>query len=135
MAIRIDEQIRILMEYGEGAHGKDAHGKDDGDKKPTLRQLAAQIGISDQALKNLLDGKSANPRLKTLLALTRYYQISLDYFSCQDEEACKHYFYRNPPVTHPLIAEINMESAALSAKGQRNVLAIMTWMLAGHPMG
>ena len=91
--------------------------------------------MSDQALKNLLDSKSTNPRLKTLLALTSYYQISLDYFSCQDEEACKHYFYRNPPVSNPLIAEIDTESAALSAKGQRNVLAIMTWMLAGHPMG
>ena len=130
MAIQIGEQIRILMEYGNGAYGKST-----GDKKPNLRQLAAEIGISDQTLKNLLDGKSANPRLKTLLALTCYYQISLDYFSCQDEEACKHYFYCNPPATHPLIAEIDTESAALSAKGQRNVLAIMTWMLAGRPMG
>ena len=125
MAIQIGEQIRILMAYGQGSS----------DKKPNLRQLATEIGISDQALRNLLDGKSANPRLKTLLALTCYYQISLDYFSCQDEEACKHYFYRNPPATNPLIAEIDTESAVLSAKGQRNVLAIMTWMLAGRPIG
>src|SRR5690606_10999217 len=91
--ISASDQIRLLLESaGEG--------------DINIRQLAKAIGISDQALANLLQGKSANPRLSTLLALCQHYGISLDYFACESETACREYLYRHQlQATSSLIGE------------------------------
>lgn len=118
--ISAGEQIRLLLEAGAEAD-------------VSISQVAQATGISDQALANLLQGKSANPRLSTLLALCRHYGISLDYFACESETACRAYLYRHQMAASSLIGEIENAAAHLSPKGQRNVLAIMEWMRLAVP--
>lgn len=119
--ISVSEQIRLLLELGTGAD-------------INISQVAQATGISDQALANLLQGKSANPRLSTLLALCQHYGISLDYFACESEAACRAYLYHHQmQAASPLIGAIENAAAHLSPKGQRNVLAIMEWMRLAAP--
>lgn len=121
MSINVSEQVRLLLEAG--AEGE-----------INMRQISKAIGISDQTLANLLQGKAANPRLKTLLALCQHYDISLDYFACETEAACQEYLYRHRfRKALPLIDEIENAAAHLSPKGQRNVLSIMEWMRRAVP--
>lgn len=121
MPVSISDQIRLLLELDAGA-------------KINISQVARATGISDQALANLLKGKSANPRLSTLLALCQHYSISLDYFACESEAACRAYLYHHQmQAASPLIGEIENAAARLSPKGQRNVLTIMEWMQRAAP--
>ncbi len=117
--IGISEQIAILLDYGLNANGN----------TPGLREVAEDCGISDQTLVNLVQGKATNPRLKTLLALCRYYRISLDYFAAESQAACLAYLntYRLKNAA-PLLSEISQATARLSPKGQRNILAMLDWM-------
>jgi transcriptional regulator with XRE-family HTH domain len=124
MPVSTNTQIRLLLEEGVDPAGR-AY-------RPG--EVAAATGISDQALANLVQGKSSNPRLETLLALSGHYGISLDYFACETEDACREYLRRHRARhASPLICEIENESARLSARGQRNVLAIMEWMQRAAP--
>jgi transcriptional regulator with XRE-family HTH domain len=117
--IRVSDQIAVLLEYAMSA------GQETG-----LTEIARQTGITYQALANLVQGKVSNPRLNTLLALCEYFGISLDYFNCELETACREYLYVHVASKQPLISEIEQASAPLSDKGQRNVLAIMDWRIA-----
>lgn len=123
MSISVSEQIRLLLESAAGA-------------EVNISQVAQATGISDQALANLLQGKSANPRLSTLLALCQHSGISLDYFACETEAACRAYLYHHQmQAASPLLGEIENAAMHLSPKGQRNVLAIMEWMQRAVPAG
>jgi transcriptional regulator with XRE-family HTH domain len=114
--IRVSDQIAGLLEYAKSTG-----------QETDLSEIAHQTGITYQALANLVQGKVSNPRLNTLLALCQYFGISLDYFNCESEAACREYLYVHLASQSSLINEIEQASAPLSAKGQRNVLAIMAW--------
>lgn len=92
-------------------------------------ELAKATGLSDQTWANLLQGKSTNPRLNTLLILCQFFGISLDYFNCTSETECREYLYiHRLRLTSPLLDPIETAADRLSPQGQRNVLAIMEWM-------
>ena len=116
MTIRISEQVCLLMTL-------------DQQTTVNITQIAKAAGISSQALANIIQGKSENPRLKTLQALCQYYGISLDYFACESKAECEAFLYKHQMETaSELVFEIEHEAAELSPKGQRNVLNIMEWM-------
>lgn len=124
MSVSVSEQISLLLEYGAEATGG----------RHSLSEIAEATGISYQALANLIQGKSTNPRLNTLLAICQYYGISLDYFACETVDACQECLYRHQVrVGCSLIGEIEHVSGSLSPKGRRNVLAIMEWMRLATP--
>lgn len=111
-------QIQLLLDYGMPNSAQ-----------PHLSELAEATGLSDQTWANLLQGKSTNPRLNTLLSLCQYYEISLDYFDCTSETACREYLYvHRLRSLSPLLGPIETAADRLSPQGQRNVLAIMEWM-------
>lgn len=116
-------QIQTLLDYGLPTTSK-----------PSIRKLAEAIGISSQTCANLIQGNSENPRLSTLLGLSRYFGVSLDYFMCSSAGECRAYLYRHRlRSTSALVAEIESTAIRLSHSGQRNVLTVMEWMqLASH---
>lgn len=119
--ISINQQIAFLIEYGRDLQAK----------QYSLAEVAKLTGVRYQTLANLIDESSSNPRLKTLRALCQLYGISLDYFACETEESCI-----NTLKQHQLanaseeIHKIDNETSTLSAKGKRNVLAMMEWIRA-----
>ena len=116
--LTLQAQIRVLLDYGRPEC-----------PEPSLNELAEATGLSDQTWANLLQGKSTNPRLNTLLALCQYFGVSLDYFACTSEEACRTYLYAHRLRDRsPLITDIETAASGLSPQGERNVLAMMEWM-------
>lgn len=123
IGMTLSEQVRVLLSYNTTPR-----------IVPNFTEIAEATGISDQTLANLLQGKSTNPRLRTLLTLCQYYGISLDYFECETVAACREYLYAHQcRHASSLLSEIAAESGRLSAKGQRNVLTLMEWMRLGTP--
>lgn len=113
------QQVSLLINEGIASTGQSA----------SVAEVARAIGVSHQALMNLVRGKSDNPRLDTVRGLCAFYNISLDYFDCPTEDACRHYLIEQRQTA--LLREIALLSARLSPKGQRNVLALIEWVRVG----
>ena len=91
--------------------------------------LARAIGLTQQTLQNILHQRIDNPRLNTLRALCVFYEISLDYFDLPTEETCHHYLAAQQLKLAPsIIHQIDHETRGLTAKGHRNILAVLEWM-------
>ena len=115
-------QLALLFEHGVDTQGK----------PHTVGSAAAATGLSDQALANLLHGKTASPRLETARALCRLYGISLVYFDLETEDACRAYLLHHRQRLAPVVLqEIGALSDQLSPRGKRNILAILHWIQAG----
>lgn len=114
----VGKQISLLIEYGRDNRGH----------QYSLANVAKITGIRYQTLSNLINGSSNNPRLKTLRTLSRVYDISLDYFDCENEEACLNILKQHIAETSSNVQVIDHETSDLSAKGKRNILAIMEWL-------
>lgn len=119
--ISFQEQFRILMDMLRDGHGKPY----------TLNTLAQAAAVSDQSLTYLLEGRSQFPRLDTIRAICRFYHISLDYFACETEEACRAYLLERLAESSSLLQNIASETAALTPKGKRNVLTMLEWLRQG----
>ncbi|MGB7339633.1 MAG: helix-turn-helix transcriptional regulator [Phototrophicaceae bacterium] len=118
MMMKISQQISLLIE----------HGRDNCGQKLSLADVARVTGIRYQTLSNLINGSSSNPRLNTLRTLSKLYDTSLDYFDCENEDACLELLKRQIVDMSDNIQEIDLETSSLSGKGKRNVLAIMEWI-------
>lgn len=119
--ITIAQQIRLLLEWSERR------------QHHTLREVAQAVGISTQALTNILDGEAPDPRLSTLRAICNFFQVSLDYFACLTQEACQNYLTLRPNQSNsPTIQQITHASQQLSPRGQANVLVILQWLNSEH---
>ena len=117
--VSTSEQIAILIEEGTTKTGQTA----------TITEVAKAIGISHQGMMNLVQGKSNNPRLRTLQGFCQLYGITLDYFACTTKEECRYYLAQHQRTS--LLDEIAEESAKLSPKGERNVLSLLEWVRIG----
>lgn len=117
-AITFQQQFQILLDRLRDPQGKPY----------SLATLAQATGLSDQSLAYLLEGRSQFPRLDTLRALCRFYHISLDYFACETEADCHRYLLEQLAASSTLLNDIAMEAAALTPKGQRNVLTMLEWL-------
>lgn len=116
------EQFRLLIRFQTDAHGQ----------PHSMTKVAEATGISVQTLLNLLDGTAGSPRYDNARRLCRFYGITLDYFDCETEAACRDYLAQHridaaTPETHT----IEEESQALSPRGKRNILAFIEWVRRG----
>ncbi len=117
--ITMGQRIAVLI-----ADGIDPQGR-----HYSIPQAAAAAGVSDQALFNLISGKSASPLIATLLGLSQLYGIRLSYFDLPTEDACRRYLaHHQLQVAPPLVREIDAAVRQLSPKGQRNIRALLKWM-------
>lgn len=110
--------VRVLIEYGQ----------DEAGQTYTLKAIEQATGLQHQTLSRLTRCKSRNVRLETARRLCAFYGISLDYFACPDEAACRTYLARyQHPRSH--LAEIDQQATRLTETGQRNVLTVLQWVL------
>ncbi len=117
--LTIGQQIHVLLEWT----------KEHRSRAFSLREVAAAAGISTQALSNILDGTTPDPRLNTLRNLCQLFQISLDYFSCQTEVACRDYLAQRLVDTGtPTVQQITSASEQLSSRARDNVLLVLQWL-------
>ena len=117
-SITFQQQFQILIDRLRDPHGKPY----------SLGTLAQATALSDQSLAYLLEGRSQFPRLDTLRAICRFYHISLDYFACETEADCHRYLLAQLASSSSLLNDIAVEAAALTPKGQRNVLTMLEWL-------
>ena len=116
--IKFSDQLRLLIDLHTTGS----------ERVPSVKALAQAMNISDQTLLNLLDGSAASPRLETARAICSYYGITLDYFDCETEAACRDYLARHQLRGSPLLQAIDEETAELSPRGKRNVLSLLEWV-------
>lgn len=55
------------------------------EKHTTQKQIAKAANISDRAYRNLESGTSI-PNMDTLILLAEFYQVSLDYLTCRNDD-------------------------------------------------
>ena len=117
------QQLQLLLDEG--------HPVVEG-KFKTPADIARHIGVSHQTLMNLLQGKSQNPRLNTVRGLCELYGVSLNYFDCHSEEACRVHLLQEAlhDDTKPL-HEIATRAGTLSEQATARVLKLMDWMQLG----
>lgn len=117
--VAFQEQFRLLLETQRDPQGQPY----------SLAAVAKAVGLSEQALAYLLDGRSQQPRLDTLRRLCRFFQISLDYFQCETAAACRAFLAQQSPT----LTAVAHESETLSSGGQHNVLSILEWLRRARP--
>ena len=113
-------QFSTLLKYGRNAAGA----------AYSLQALAEAANISDQALLNLLNGRTQSPRLKTARAICRLYGISLDYFSFDTEAACRDYLLRHQQTSSEVLHMIANLSRNLSSDTLMRLSSIFHWIQA-----
>ncbi len=121
--LSLDRQLAVLLTEGVAPDGRPA----------SPPQVAAAIGLSHQALLNLLQGKSRRPRLHTLRALCQFYAISLDYFDCPGEADCRaHLAARQIATASPTVRQIAEQTLQLTPWGRRQMQVLLTWLEQGR---
>lgn len=113
-------QFSALLKYGRSPAGA----------AYSVRALAAAAKISDQALMNLLNGRTRSPRLNTARAICRLYGISLDYFSFDTEAACRDYLLRHQQTSSEVLHTIADLSRNLSGDTLMRLSSIFHWIQA-----
>ena len=107
-----------------------------------LIAVAQAIGVSQQTLSNILNGRSDNPLLSTLRGICEFYNISLDYFNCVNEDECLSYLAEQQLKAAPLLVQqIETVTSHMTPQGRRNILSALEWLwrgasfknLLGHP--
>jgi transcriptional regulator with XRE-family HTH domain len=118
------QQLRWLMTWAEQLGGRAL----------TLREIAQGVGLSVQALQNLLSGATPDPRLNTVRGLCQFFQVSLDYFGCSTEAETQAYLAQRALTVGPrTLQSIAHQSQTLNPRAQENVLLILRWIEASHP--
>lgn len=117
-SISFQEQFHILVDMLRDPHGKPY----------SMATLAKAANISDQSLSYLLEGRSQYPRLETLRGICRFFHISIDYFHCDTVSECRTYLLARLSESSTLLNDIASEAAALTQRGQRNVVTVLEWL-------
>lgn len=118
-SLSVGQQLHYLIQWTK-ENRKNAY---------SLRDIAAAGDITAQGVANILDGITPHPRLDTLRNICRLFEVSLDYFDCQDEAECENYLAkRSIEIGSDTLHLINSESMSLSPLAQENVLQVLQWL-------
>jgi transcriptional regulator with XRE-family HTH domain len=74
------DQINLLFAYGEAIGISAAY-----------RTIATATGENATNIRKIQRGENLNPGLKLIRAITRYFHVDLDYFTCTSRPACQQY--------------------------------------------
>lgn len=119
----VAEHFALLLRYFPDADGQPY----------SANHLAQVLEMSPQALLNLMQGESPNPRLDTVRRLCRFFGITLDYFGLETAEECEEYLQRHlVQVGTPAVHAIQAQADALSPRASANVLVLMAWAERGE---
>lgn len=78
--LTLAEKLSLLAEHGK-AHGI----------SPTAYSIAHATGENTTNIQRILNGDNTNPGLRTLMAITKHFEVGLGYFDCRTEAECKAY--------------------------------------------
>ena len=124
----IREKINLLFEVFVKPDGKPY----------TNVEVAQQVGISDRLIAGLRTKDYRNPTLGTLEALCNFFDIPLDYFTCETDKDARLYLARvksGLPAYDPeqyksdeLVGEIMAKAMSMSVDARRDILKVMEWV-------
>lgn len=98
------------------------------DGKPySLTEIAAATGVALNTLSRLKTGRIEDPRLSTLLILTKFFNISLDYFNCRTETAC-YQFLQQELHRHSTMPEIALRVREMSSDVMAELQRMVTYI-------
>ncbi len=83
MTISLADQVELLFK----------HGRERG-RPISYRAVAEATGETANNLFRIRHGQNTNPGLRTLVALVKYFNTDLGYFSCKTKEECLNYLKR-----------------------------------------
>ena len=114
--IDFHEQLRILIEFMPASDGL----------PHSLAAIAQATELTEQSLRYLLEGRTEYPRLNTARRLCRFYDISLDYFGCETEAACRAYLAQLASQrASSLVHEIDQTAETLTPSAKRRALGLL----------
>ena len=102
--LTLPEKIELLFQYGENRG-----------ISPAYRTIAEATKENANNIRKIHRGKNANPGLRTLLALSEYFQIDLAYFNCKTKSECERYLAR--VAQEHLIEDVRLRADGLSETG------------------
>lgn len=107
-----------------------ANGRSTDGNAYSIQALAEVIHVSDQALRNLLNGRTVSPRLETARSICRLYGITLDYFSLESEPTCQTHLLHKQQHASPILRAIDEQSRQLSPTATESLIRIAIWIRA-----
>ncbi len=114
----VAEQLQLLLHYFTDAS----------EQPYSANQLAQMLDLSPQAVLNLLQGHSPNPRLDTVRRVCRFFGITLDYFDLESVQACEAYLRQHVIAGGtPTIQAIRSQSESLTPRAAANVMVLLSW--------
>src|SRR5687768_13379521 len=102
--LSLAEKLDLLFQYGESRGISSAY-----------RTIADATDENANNIRKIHRGKNANPGLKILTALVRYFQVDLAYFNCQTKAECQAYLAKYA-AEHEL-DEIKLRATGMSEAG------------------
>lgn len=104
------------------------------DGRPYITQeVADKVRISHATINQLRTGRNKNPSVPTLQEIAGFFNVPLSFFECSTEEECYAVLAGQRPEDLPgMIAEIAFRASGLTAKSQRDILKIITWVEAAE---
>lgn len=104
------------------------------DGRPYITQeVADKVRISHATINQLRTGRNKNPSVPTLQEIVGFFNVPLSFFECSTEEECYAVLAGQRPEDLPgMIAEIAFRASGLTAKSQRDILKIITWVEAAE---
>jgi transcriptional regulator with XRE-family HTH domain len=121
----IQDQFATLLAEGRSSDGK----------VYSVQALVEAIQVSDQALRNLLNGKTISPRLETARSICHFYGITLDYFSLDSAAACQTYLLHCRQHTSPTLRSIDEQGRQLSPAAMESLIRVALWIRAKGEQG
>ncbi len=111
------------------------HGKIFEYEPHSVRTIAEAIQLSNQTLRNLLNGRTISPRLETARAICQLYGITLDYFGLESRAACERYLLQHRQRDFPVLTAIDEQSRQLSSDALASLMRISHWIQAKEMQG
>ena len=97
----LSERVEVLFSWGE-LQGLNV----------TYTAIADATGESWTNFRKIRKGENANPGLRTMEALARYFGVKLDYFQCESEAECLAYL--NGITENSVLSRAKMRAHSLS---------------------
>src|SRR5690349_11491103 len=111
----LPDKVDLLFQYGEGRG-----------ISPAYRAIADATGENANNIRKIHRGENANPGLRTLLALSEYFEIDLAYFNCKTKADCERYL---ADVAQKLLTdEVRLRANGMSETGLEAVRNMMDFV-------
>lgn len=89
----------------------------------TYRAVAEAIGETANNIFRIHHGQNLNPGLRTLTALTEYFDTDLGYLACKTKATCLNYLHHTIP--HKTLSKLTRHAEGISPAGIKTILEVV----------